>query len=526
MELLVEAVLGVLVVTLDGLKGVVGVNAVSGHLLHELLDGVGLVVGRGGTDALDDASLGVLVPTSDDLLGGRGLDAVLEVDAAAEGLPGVLRVGIVGVPHGEGGLLGKLQLGDGAVGEVGDLVLVTLAVNVEVDTPEVGDDAVGGASGATVDHGSNGEGLLPSGADPQAHLLAVAGHEAVVGELGVVVNLVPADGVLEPLVGHGAVASHEVAVLGEVARGEHDGLGGLVLDVVAVGVLGNNGAHAAGVVVVTDEVEGAGVVVDLAAEVLGEDLSVGLGLDGGTPQSAEGLLVTVEVVRCGRHVDDAVGIGVAGLQAAVQALALHELDGPVDGLSGVVDPAGPLLLVHKVGAGGLLGLHDLAGELGVVLDTLLHLILGADGVVGATAAHGLGRSGEEDDVGALLGSGDGGAHAGHACTHDDDVVRDGLGNLILRDGVGSDLEAPLGALELVGGHGLLLVGHSDTGKCAHGGDAGSGGPCTLDKLTTVEFHVGSPFNLDSRPAPQGRTLWADNSLSVGTRSAPCLWATV
>ena len=64
----------------------------------------------------------------------------------------------------------------------------------------------------------------------------------------------------------------------------------------------------------------------------------------------------------------------------------------------------------------------------------------------------------------------------------------------LRDGVGSDLEAPLGALELVGGHGLLLVGHSDTGKCAHGGDTGSGGPCTLDKLTTVEFHVGSPFN--------------------------------
>ena len=27
-----------------------------------------------------------------------------------------------------------------------------------------------------------------------------------------------------------------------------------------------------------------------------------------------------------------------------------------------------------------------------------------------------------------------------------------------------------------------------------GGDTGSGGPCTLDKLTTVEFHVGSPFN--------------------------------
>ena len=192
----------------------------------------------------------------------------------------------------------------------------------------------------------------------------------------------------------------------------------------------------------------------------------------------------------------------------MQALALHEIDGPVDGLGGVVDPAGPLLLVHEVGAGGLLGLHDLAGKLGVVLDALLHLILGTDGVVGTAAAHGLGRSGEEDDVSALLGSGDGGAHTGHTGAHDDDVVRDSLGNLILRDGVGSDLEAPLGALELVGGHGLLLVGHSDTGKCAHGGDTGSGGPCTLDKLTTVEFHVGSPFNWQrtrtTRTRPVGR----------------------
>ena len=523
MELLVEAGLCVLVVALDALESRLAVDAVGGHLLHELLEGVGLVVGRGRADALHHAGLGVLVPAGDKLLGRGGLDAVLKVDAAAEGLPGVLRVGVVGVPHGEGGLLGKLQLGDGAVGEVGDLVLVALAVDVQVDAPEVGDDAVRGAGGAAVDHGGHGEGLLPGGAHPQAHLLAVAGHEAVVGKLGVVVDLVPGDGVLEPLVGHGAVAGHEVAVLGEVARGEHDGLVGLVLHVVAVGVLGHHGADAAGVVVVAHEVDGACVVVDLAAEVLGEDLRVGLGLDGGSPQGAEGLLVAVEVVRGGRHVDHAVGVGVARLQAAVQALALHEVDGPVDGLGGVVDPAGPLLLVHQVGAGGLLGLHDLAGKLGVVLDALLHLVLGADGVVGAAAAHGLGRGGEEDDVGALLGCGDGGAHAGHARAHHHDVVRVGLGDLVVGDGVGSDLEAPLPALHGLGAQDVL-IGHGRACEGAHGRHAGGRARRALYELPAVELHIDAPFAAIPRaPRPLAggvRTGSHDRQKGLGR-----LWAT-
>ena len=177
-----------------------------------------------------------------------------------------------------------------------------------------------------------------------------------------------------------------------------------VLHVGAVFALSHHGRHTAGVVIVSDQILADGLIMNLAAEILGKDVGVGLRLQRRAKQCPEGLILVPEIVRCGRHREHPRRIRVARLKAAMQAARLHMVDSPVDRLSRVIDPALPLLLVHEVRACRLLHLHDMGSGLGSVIDTELLLNLRPDGMVRATAADRLRAGREHHYIGTFLGS--------------------------------------------------------------------------------------------------------------------------
>ena len=303
--------------------------------------------------------------------------------------------------------------------------------------------------------------MLPSGTNPQPHLLAVARAEAAELEHGVVIHLV----VLQKRCDPGAVLRHHVLVGGEVARCQHDGLLANVLHVVAVGVLGDDGGNAPGVVVFADEVLADGAVVDLAALFL--DLLLVHGDDevlarGRARFLAVGLFHPV--MRAGMRGEHALGVGVADLHRGGVALRFHEIDEPIHGGGAVVDPLVPLLLVHAIAVARQL-LADIAVDrvLRVIGDAQTLVEFRPDAVVGAAARYRLGAGGEQDHVGAFFRCRCCAGQTRNACTHDDDVGLVGLRDLAVGHGLGRDLERPGSLVDGVGGQLPCGVGG---GRCA------------------------------------------------------------
>ena len=235
---------------------------------------------------------------------------------------------------------------------------------------------------------------------------------------------------------------HHVKVLGEVARGQHDGLRRLVADVASVGVLGDHAGDATRVVALALQVLRDRGVVDLAAEVVREGVGPGLRNERRALEHAHGLLLRPEVVLARRGVKDAVGVLVRDSEGAVDALRLHLVDHPVHGLRRAVLPARPLAHVHHAAAGDLVDARLDAAKLRVVHDAVLGLVLGADRLERAAARQRLGAGGEDDHVQALLGGRDRAAQAGRARADHDDLVRLGLGDLALGNRLGRDHERP------------------------------------------------------------------------------------
>ena len=129
---------------------------------------------------------------------------------------------------------------------------------------------------------------------------------------------------------------------------------------------------------------------------------------------------------------------------------------------------------------------------------MLGLVLGADGLEGAAARKRLGTGREHDDVGALFGGRNGAAQACGAGAHDNDLVRLGLGNLILGDGLGSNHERPGTLLEgfarddvALGSRsgGLGIVGERDGGATGNGSGGDRAGTCEEALAAHVLLHV-------------------------------------
>lgn len=129
---------------------------------------------------------------------------------------------------------------------------------------------------------------------------------------------------------------------------------------------------------------------------------------------------------------------------------------------------------------------------------MLGLVLGADGLEGATARKRLGTSGEHDDVGALLGGRNGTAQACGAGAYNDDLVRLGLGDLILGDGLGSNHERPGALLKRFArddvalgcrGNGLGIVGQRGCGAARNGSGGDRAGTCEEALAAHVLLHA-------------------------------------
>ena len=402
------------------------------------------------------------------------------------------------------------RLRDEVVGRVrsGDvLALVALGVHVDVKAL-VEAEGLERATPGTLHHRRHG-GVLPGGAHPQAHLLTVAGVQAREGEAAVVVGL----GILEA---HdrqnlGAILGNHFLVGREVTGGKDDALVSHELDVAAVGLLGDNGGHAAGLLI-TNELLGHSVIND------GRTLLEGVGLHG-----LDGILLTGgsagSVVALGAEADGVVGTVVqtiVGLQEHLNVLAADDVDAPVHGLFGVVVAAHPHLLVDGEAGGALLMVEEVDRVETVDAVLLDDLVVGRE--VGTAAGNGLAGGGEQRDACALLGSSSSGADAGHASTHDNDVVLNDLGDVLVGDGVGGNLEAPLGqavlqahdigvihANALLGTRGRLLLslvhgvggigggrGGGQCGACAHCGNS-SGAGSGQEVATRHLAHAKTPF---------------------------------
>ena len=423
-EVLVGALGAQLVVALDRGDQVLGVHT---ELLGELLDGVGLV---GGDEALVHADLLAL------LLGHVGLDGLLVVELA-----GPLGAGghVVGV---ENLIIVAAILG--AVEEVrhrGHLaaLLVAEAVAVVLHREE-GHVAHGAGAAVEVMQDAGGADVFHLGTRPHGHLVAVAGAAVL----------------LAVDVGHlGGVVAHHVVVVHEVARGEDDALGGVELHVRAVGLLGDDAGHVAGLVL--NKLAGGRLIEDLEALALGPRADVlhavarvvGLGAEV-EGEVAHG--VVVDVLDGARPL----GGGVDHLGAGL----LAEVPQPLQGLAGVVGPQHDLVMARAVRAvlvdeGGN-GCH--AGRVGLVLE---------HGVAGVALAGGGVLLLEQGDLGAGLEGRDGGGHTGGTGADDHDVVVIGLGDV--GDGVGLGEEGRRG--RGVGDAGALGC----QGRCGVAGDGCDGG---------------------------------------------------
>ena len=253
------------------------------------------------------------------------------------------------------------------------------------------------------------------------------------------------------------------------------------------------------------------VVLDLDAVLLGE---LGDRLDG--VLLARGGRALAVAGAEGDGVVGAAVVDVVALEEDLDALVADEVDEPVHGLLGVVVGAHPHLLVDGVGRRAHLLVEE--GDRVEPLDAVLLDDLVVGGEVGAAAGNGLAGGGEQRDACALLGGSGGGADAGHAGAHDDDVVLNDLGDVLVGDGVGGNLEAPLGqavlqahdirvihANALLGTRGsLLLCLVHGVGSVGGGGGGGQGGASTHcgnssgagsgQEIATRQFaHAKTPF---------------------------------
>ena len=392
-----------------------------------------------------------------------------------------------------------------------------------------------GAAPGALHHRGDG-GVLPSGTNPQAHLLAVAGIQTREGEAAVVVGL----GVLEA---HnrqnlGAILSNHFLVGREVAGGKDDALVAHELHVAAVSLLGHDGGHTAGLLV-TNELLGHGVIDD------GRTLLESVGLHG-----LDGILLAGGsaggVVALGAEADGIVGAvvqAVVGLQEHLDVLATDDVDAPVHGLFGIVVTAHPHLLVDGEAGSALLMVEEVDRVETVDAVLLDDLVVGRE--VGAATGNRLAGGGEQRDARTLLGSSGSSADAGHASAHDDDVILNDLGDVLVGNGVGGNLEAPLGqavlqahdigvvhANALLGTRGSLLLGlvhgagsvggggggsqGSAGTHCGDGGGAGSGQEVATRHLAHAKTPFLYSFLSRAHPAPTGMHALTKLILGTGT----------
>ena len=258
---------------------------------------------------------------------------------------------------------------------------------------------------------------LDDAADPQAHEVAVAlvGRGAVDVARGGKVGL------------GGAPGAHHGVAVAVVAGGEHHALLGVEAHVVAVGVLGDHGGHAAGVVVVAaHQLAGAGVKEELGASV---DGSLGEQVDGQREAAVEAGLHAL-----GHH--ELLLVAELGEPLAVDRVVarLERPAGDLDAKAGRLEQVLVPPVVVGAGASGPSAHDELVGTVaGVLLHLeadLVDVLLGAlqavfllearvDGA--AVLATGLpGVAGfDHDYAGALLGGGAGGGQAGDGLGYGD-----------------------------------------------------------------------------------------------------------
>ena len=465
MALLVEvgvlAGLAQLVVMGDGLKG-----DVSGHveLLDELLDGVGalVVVGRvlhAFLHGLGVGSRGV---------GGRGAhgaEAVPEHAAAELERSGVvsLEVGVENRP----GMVGAAidHDADALALHPGCLVHEALALGVDEE-----EGAMEHAGGLGVHHRGPGSGL-ESGADPGGHVVAIADVAQIATEARL------------HLKGDGSELLEVLIVPGDVTRGQDDALGGVVLHVVAIGVLADGTRHDAGLIL--HELNGRHVEHDLGAGLLG---CVG-------QHVLDGLGITVLVVEVAteKHVVAGSlrvhgGVGANGEHAA-HAVLLSQVEQPVHAALGLAEELANNLLVAAVAASGDPTLH-LDGL--VEHDTVLvhHAALDGTGAAHAMAVEDVVLL-DQDGVEAVLGSVAGAGAARIAAADDEHVAVDGLGDL------GDRLRLDLPAVLASGRRGLIGRGNPDHAQC---GDSSATSGSVLEKVATRDrAHVQSSLHDVRRP---------------------------
>ena len=547
----VDAGVAQLVVALDGGdEGVDGVALIA-QIAGQLFEGVGAVhrvgVGAGHGD-------GVLAG----VLGGGGHGGLEGLDPR---LTRVVRAAVMDAGAGDGLLVlhvgdagddaNRLAGGRAAGGVVVGLVHEALAVGIQL---EHAGSAEGTGHGRAGGHDGTRR-RVDETAGPAHHLVAAAvtaGHagDAREGflEAQAVDAHLPLDGLGEQRRAHGRV-------VGEVARGDGDALGGVQAHIAAVGCLGDDAGHGA-VVVLLEHIarvapivlgaKGDGVVHSRADDGKTSVLHAAgvlflghLEAQGAGPRAMAALddrvvrvvhrAVFVHVdVNVERAVVDDMGVGL------VLGDDGHEV---VDHLAGVLDvlldEGGVDLALHalqelvddraRVGLGDAPAVHD---ELRVEVADL-----------GAVAVEGLVfLSLDDGDGDAGLGAGQSDLGARIAAAHDDDLVVGGRGDLVLGDDrglaqpvdgrivAGGGVERGLLGLLFLLGFGFLfgrgLVGQGHAG--AHRGKTGSANSGALEEASTrgldflhnnlLGFHLRIPLALlascfDSRrKRPRGKPL--------------------
>ena len=315
------------------------------------------------------------------------------------------------------------------------------------------------AAPGALHHRGVGIGVLPGGADPEAHPLAVALVQTGGGEARVVVDFLLFHA--HQREDHRAVLGEHLLVGGEVAGGKDDCLLADKFHIAAVGALGDDAGHAALVVVLTDELLGHRVVEELHAGVLRMALQA---LDRALLAGGDHGVVALGVEGVG-IVGAAVKVVVA-LKDDLQPVLGDNVDQPVHGLFGVVVAAVPLLLVDLEGGGTHLVIEEIIDVKG--LDAVRFHNLAVLGKVGAAAGNGVAGAGEQSDAGAVLSGRESGRQTGHAGADDDNVVLDDLGDLILGDRGGRDLKVPF-LQGFLGVHGLGGI-FREGGAAAHSHD--------------------------------------------------------
>ncbi len=258
---------------------------------------------------------------------------------------------------------------------------------------------------------------------------------------------------------------HHVLVAGEAACGQEHCLVGVELRIAAVFHLADNARHRRGGSVGLHELNGAGVVQQLATG-LGIELQHGGNCDFGTHGVGSGLERRLVCgVHRGRRVIGSLGeeLLAARVNHHVEALGLHLLLVPVNKSTGVVRPlTNEVLITFAL----VVAEKILDHELLVNLDAHVLLNLGVKRVDVAGPHAASARLLHEHDVGPELRQMQRRHNAHVAAAHNHNVVRLGVGDLV---GNGSRLGVPALLSSLVG-NGRIGIRGGDTrsGNCASG----------------------------------------------------------